>query len=473
MIDFTGLHVLVVGDVMLDRYLYGAVERVSPEAPVPVVARAREVAMPGGAGNVARNVTALGARATLVGLVGAGGVLRGEIARAGIEDRLVESATRPTTEKLRVIAGQQQMLRIDDEATGPLSEADEAGLLAALDAALTAGPDAIIVSDYGKGVCTPAVLARLRGGAPVLVDPKGADFSRYAGAACITPNAAEMALASGLPTRTEAECAAAARAVMARDGIGAILVTRSARGMMLVRAADALSVPARAQEVFDVSGAGDTVIAALALGLAAGRGATGAADAVLEDAMRLANAAAGIVVAKLGTATASAAELTAAMAGNGSALLDRAAVGTLVAQWKAAGLRVGFANGCFDILHAGHVGMLTQAAAACDRLVVALNDDASVTRLKGPGRPVNGLEDRAAVIAALRPVAAVTSFANDTPLALIEALLPDVLVKGADYSAGQVVGWPAVRAAGGRLLLAELLPGRSTTSILSRAEKTV
>lgn len=470
MIDFSGLHVLVVGDVMLDRYLYGAVERVSPEAPVPVLARAREVAMPGGAGNVARNVTALGARATLVGLVGQGGVLRAEIARAGIEDCLVESATRPTTEKLRVIAGQQQMLRIDDEATGALSAEDETGLLAALGAALAVGPDAIIVSDYGKGVCTPAVLARLsspapsgRRGAPVFVDPKGADFARYAGAACITPNAAEMALAAGLPTRTEEECAAAARHVMARDGIGAILVTRSGRGMMLVRPDGVLSVPARAQEVFDVSGAGDTVIAALALGVAAGRG--------LEEAMRLANAAAGIVVAKLGTATASAAELTGALAGQGSALLDRAAVAALVAQWKAAGLRVGFANGCFDVLHAGHVGLLAQAAAGCDRLVVALNDDASVTRLKGVGRPVNGLEDRAAVMAALRPVAAVTSFSDDTPLALIEALLPDVLVKGADYSEDQVVGWPAVRAAGGRLLLAELLPGRSTTAVLAQGLK--
>ena len=466
MIDFSGLHVLVVGDVMLDRYLYGAVERVSPEAPVPVFSRGRESVMPGGAGNVARNVIALGARVTLVGL--GGGVLRAELARAGVGDRLVESATRPTTEKLRVIAGQQQMIRIDDEATGALSAAEEAGLLAALDAALAERPDAIIVSDYGKGVCAPAVLGRLLsragagrpGGAPVFVDPKGADFARYAGAACITPNAAEMALAAGLPTRDEEECAAAARHVMARDGIGAILVTRSARGMMLVRPDEALSVPARAQEVFDVSGAGDTVIAALALGVASGR--------PMEEAMRLANAAAGIVVAKLGTATASAAELTAALAGQGSALLDLAAVRALVAQWKAAGLRVGFANGCFDILHAGHVGLLAQAAAGCDRLVVALNDDASVARLKGAGRPVNGLEDRAAVMAALRPVAAVTSFSDDTPLALIEALLPDVLVKGADYSAEQVVGWPAVRAAGGRLLLAELLPGRSTTAMLSR-----
>ena len=456
MIDFSGLRVLVVGDVMLDRYLYGAVERVSPEAPVPVFSRGRESVMPGGAGNVARNVTALGARATLVGL--GGGALRAELACAGVDDRMVESATRPTTEKLRVIAGQQQMLRIDDEATGALSPAEETGLLAALDAALAERPDAIIVSDYGKGVCTPAVLARLAG-APIFVDPKGADFARYAGAACVTPNATEMALAAGLPTRTEEECAAAARAVMARDGIGAILVTRSARGMMLVRPDDMLSVPARAQEVFDVSGAGDTVIAALALGVAAG--------GTLEEAIRLANAAAGIVVAKLGTATASAAELTAALAGQGSSLLDRAAVCALVAQWKSAGLRVGFANGCFDILHAGHVGLLAQAAAGCDRLVVALNDDASVARLKGPGRPVNGLEDRAAVMAALRPVAAVTSFADDTPLALIEALLPDVLVKGSDYAADQVVGWPAVQAAGGRLLLAELLPGRSTTQILA------
>lgn len=461
MLDFSALHVLVVGDVMLDRYLYGSVERVSPEAPVPILARGREVAMPGGAGNVARNITALGARATLVGLVGReNATLRAEIARAGITDALVESGTRPTTTKLRVVAGNQQMLRIDDEATEALNGDEEAGLLEALDRALAARPDAIIISDYGKGVLAPALLARLRGRAPVFVDPKGADFSRYAGAACITPNAAEMALAAGLPTRTEAECAAAARAVMARDGIAAILVTRSAKGMMLVRPESALSIPARAQEVFDVSGAGDTVIATLALAHAAGR--------ALEDAMRVANAAAGIVVARLGTATTSAAELSSALAGEaGSALLDLAAVQALVAQWKAAGLAVGFANGCFDILHAGHVALLTQAAAGCDRLVVALNTDASVARLKGPTRPVNRLEDRAVVIAALRQVAAVTSFSNDTPLTLIEALLPDVLVKGADYTAETVVGWPQVKAAGGRLLLAELLPGRSTTKILA------
>ncbi len=461
MLDFSGLHVLVVGDVMLDRYLYGSVERVSPEAPVPVFSRGRETSMPGGAGNVARNITALGARATLVGLVGSGsGELRAGLAAAGITAALVESPTRPTTTKLRVVAGNQQMLRIDDEATQPLSESEAAGLVAALDAALAERPDAIIISDYGKGVLAPAILARLRGRAPVFVDPKGADFSRYAGAACITPNAAEMALAAGLPTGSEEQCAEAARAVMARDGVGSILVTRSAKGMMLVRPDSALSIPARAQEVFDVSGAGDTVIATLALAHAAGR--------VLEDAMRIANAAAGIVVARLGTATTSAAELSAALAGGeGSALLDLAAVRALVAQWKAAGLSVGFANGCFDILHAGHVALLTQAASGCDRLVVALNSDASVARLKGPTRPVNRLEDRATVIAALRQVAAVTSFSDDTPLALIEALLPDLLVKGADYSAGTVVGWPQVQAAGGRLLLAELLPGRSTTKILA------
>lgn len=462
MLDFAPLHVLVVGDVMLDRYLYGSVERISPEAPVPVFSRGRESAMPGGAGNVARNITALGARATLVGLVGARSeALRDAIAAAGITDALVESATRPTTTKLRVVAGNQQMMRIDDEATGALSEAETTALLAAIEAALAARPDAVILSDYGKGVLSAPILARLRAaGVAVFVDPKGADFSRYAGATCITPNAAEMALAAGLPTRSDEDCAAAARAVMARDGVSAILVTRSAKGMMLVRPDALLSIPARAQEVFDVSGAGDTVIAALALAHAGGRS--------LEDAMRIANAAAGIVVARLGTATTSAAELTAALAGGeGSALLDLAATRALVAQWKAAGLSVGFANGCFDILHAGHVAMLAQAAAGCDRLVVALNSDASVARLKGPSRPVNRLEDRAAVIAALRQVSAVTSFSEDTPLATITALLPDVLIKGADYTAETVVGWPEVRANGGRLLLAELLPGRSTTAILA------
>lgn len=475
MLSFAGLRILVLGDVMLDRYLYGEVERISPEAPVPVVRLRETRAMPGGAGNVARNIAALGGEAVLVGLRGADAAGRDLAAllgaTPGIEDRMVESATRPTICKMRVVAGTQQVVRLDDETAAPAAAAEAAALGAAVAAALP-GAAALVLSDYAKGVLAPevtaaAIAAARAAGIPVLADPKSDDVALYRGASLLTPNARELARAARLPTGTEAEVAAAARAVMQRAGIPALLCTRADKGMTLVRADGAVaSVPAEAREVFDVSGAGDTVIATLALAHAGG--------APLEEAMRIANAAAGIVVGKLGTATVSAEELAHALhaqgeaSPGGDALLDREAARRLVAEWRAHGLRVGFTNGCFDVLHAGHVALLRAARRRCDRLVVALNTDASVARLKGPARPVNPLADRAAVIAALAAVDAVVAFAEDTPLALIQALMPDVLVKGADYTLDRVVGADVVQAAGGEVALVELLPGRSTTAILAR-----
>lgn len=476
MLDFTGLALVVAGDVMLDRYLYGDAARLSPEAPVPVVRLARGVAMPGGAGNVARNVAALGGRATLLGLAGrdaAGEELERLLAaEPGLASALVRGGARCTTSKLRVVAARQQVVRVDEEDAREATPAEQAEMLAALGAALR-GARALVLSDYGKGALPPpflreAIAAARAAGVPCLADPKGRDYARYAGADLLTPNARELSEATGMPTHSDAECEAAARALLAAVPLGAVLATRSERGMMLVRRGEAArSVPAQAREVFDVSGAGDTVIAALGLALAGGL--------PLAEAMRVANAAAGVVVGKLGTATCSPAELDHALReaeGATGEVLPWDAARRVADGWRAQGLRVGLANGCFDVLHAGHVAMLREARRRCDRLVVALNDDASVARLKGPSRPVNALADRAAVVGALAAVDAVVAFAEDTPLACIEALRPDALFKGSDYRPEQVVGAREVVGWGGRLELLDLLPGRSTTAILARGAAT-
>jgi D-beta-D-heptose 7-phosphate kinase/D-beta-D-heptose 1-phosphate adenosyltransferase len=475
MLDFAGIRVLVLGDAMLDRFLYGDVDRISPEAPVPVVRLRRSHAMPGGAGNVARNVSALGGTAVLVGLIGEDGAaaeLRALLAGdAGIEDATVAGPGRRTVLKTRVIAGNQQVARLDEEEARPADAAEAAALVEAV-RKRAAGCGALVLSDYAKGTLTPAAVAgaveAARGaGVPVFADPKSDDFGLYRGADCLTPNARELARAARMPTGTEAEIVAAARAAMRAAGVPALLCTRAERGMVLVHADGGhAAVAAQAREVFDVSGAGDTVIATLALAHAAGR--------PLEEAMRIANAAAGIVVGKLGTATVGAEELEHALhAGGvdgmeGPAALGLAAALRRVGEWRAQGLRVGFANGCFDVLHAGHVSLLQAARRRCDRLVVALNADASVARLKGPSRPINPLPDRAAVVSALAAVDAVVAFEEDTPLELIHALRPDVLVKGADYTEDRVVGADLVRASGGEVVLVDLLPGRSTTGIAAR-----
>jgi len=472
--DFSNATILCFGDVMLDRFAYCDSERISPEAPVPVLLLRRTQSMLGGAGNVARNIVALGGKAVLLGLIGedaAGAEVRALIAQnPGLVDRTTRSRRRPSVRKTRYMAAHQQILRVDEESTGELDSEEESALIAAADAAMP-GTDAVILSDYGKAVLGPRVLkaamARARRlGIPVYVDPKGEDFARYRGAACITPNQKELALAARLPVASDAEIVAAAQKVLREAGAGAILATRSDKGMVLVEAAGGVHIEAaRAREVYDVSGAGDTVVAVMALACAAGYS--------MAQAMRLANTAGGIVVGKLGTATVELDELLLELARD---VRDKewhhakhyslAETETLVRRWKSRGLRVGFTNGCFDIVHAGHVALLAAARAQCDRLVVALNDDAGVRRLKGPQRPVNPLADRAAVIAAVEAVDAVISFAEETPIELIRRLKPDVLVKGGDYTVDTVVGADAVQAAGGRVVLVDLVEGRSTTRLI-------
>ena len=473
--DFSKLTVLCAGDIMLDRFVHGDVERISPEAPVPVIRLRETREMLGGAGNVASNISSLGGRAILVGLIG--GDDSGQRLRRLVEDRgrvvpaLVETTQRPTICKTRFFAGRQQVVRADEESSAPLHESEEHALLACLDAHLV-HVQAVILSDYGKGVLSRGFLARAIAaarayGLPVFIDPKRTDFACYAGATCITPNLREFAAASGATdVETEEGIAAAAAPLLERADAAAILVTRSERGMTLVeRNGDVSSAPARAREVFDVSGAGDTVIATLALAHASGRS--------LAAAMHVANAAAGVVVSKLGTATADIAEVMHELAAQdteaaSAGLTPRDQAAALVSRWRDQGYAVGFTNGCFDILHPGHVSLLAFSRRQCDRLVVALNTDASISRLKGPGRPVNELARRAQVMAAIRYVDCVVAFDEDTPLELIGTLLPDVLVKGADYTTDQVIGGDIVRAAGGRVVLAELVPGQSTTGLIAR-----
>lgn len=466
--------VLCLGDVMLDHFLYGEVTRISPEAPVPVFRIVRETLMLGGAGNVARNLSALTAGSTFVACVGDDAAGR-EVARllgreAGVEPCLETLGDRRTTEKSRFVAGAQQLLRADREDVAEVSGPVAAAVLARVKARL-AECRVLALSDYGKGLLTPALLTEAlalaaAAGVPAIVDPKGRDYARYRGAFLATPNRAELAEATGMPVSGDAEIVSAARHLIESCGIANVLVTRSQDGMTLVEGSGAVHhVAARAREVFDVSGAGDTVVATVSAVLAVGGS--------LVDAAVLANLAGGIVVGKIGTATVSLAELYAAAdaAGGGRdggkcMALDLARA--TVAAWREQGLTVGFTNGCFDLLHPGHVSLLRQARAACDRLVVGLNSDASVRRLKGPTRPVQNENARASVLGALADVDAVVIFEEDTPIEAIRALTPEVLVKGADYTVETVVGADLVIGAGGRVVLARLEDGFSTTRTVNK-----
>jgi D-beta-D-heptose 7-phosphate kinase/D-beta-D-heptose 1-phosphate adenosyltransferase len=460
--------VAVIGDVMVDEYLTGRVDRISPEAPVPVVRGVELKAVAGGAANVAANVAALGAQVRLVGVVGLGGAAEVEAlisAKGRARGLLIEDASRRTIRKMRVISNRQQIVRLDHEDLHPLSHEIEAALIAAAGRAI-ADSDIVVLSDYGKGLFGDQALASIialakTAGKPVVVDPKRPEFSAYSGADLVTPNRGELARASGLPVDTNAEAEAAARVAQAQFG-GGLLLTRSEQGMSYFPLeGPAIHAPTAAREVFDVSGAGDTAIATLAAALAAGF--------AMGEAIHLANHAAGLVVAKAGTATLSLRELIAALAppsGSG-ALVSWEDARRLREAWAREGLTVGFANGCFDILHPGHVALLAEAAAGCDRLIVALNSDASTRRLKGPTRPAQMQEARACVMGALKGVAAVVIFEEDTPKALIEALQPDLLVKGADYRIEDVVGADVVQARGGRVLLVETVAGHSTTRLLA------
>lgn len=468
-----GTRALVMGDAMLDRFVYGRVERISPEAPIPVLSVEAERVMPGGAGNVARNLAALGAEVVFLSVVGddeAGAALaRVFDEHPGIEARLTPAAGRATTIKTRFVAMGQQILRADRETTAALDAVQGAALIAALEAAL-AGRDVLVLSDYGKGVLTETVTAAAIAAAkvakiPVIVDPKGRDYGRYAGASVVTPNRKELAEATAMPAANDAEIAAAARGLIAAHGFGAVLVTRAQDGMSVVTTSGVHHLKAEAREVFDVSGAGDTVVATLAAAL--GRGAT------LADAAQLANSAAGIVVGKVGTAVVHRDELAAALRERELSVIEAKLVGRdraaeIARDWRARSLKVGFTNGCFDLLHPGHVTLLARARSLCDRLIVGLNSDASVRRLKGETRPVQPDIARATVLAALGTVDLVTIFEEDTPQALIKVLRPDLLVKGGDYKVADIVGADFVQSYGGSVEIVDIVPGFSTTGTLAR-----
>ncbi|BCP53391.1 bifunctional protein HldE [Kaistia sp. 32K] len=468
--------VAVIGDVMVDRYITGSVSRISPEAPVPVLLHGDVRVVAGGAANVAANAAALGADVTLVGYVGAdaeAAELRatlGKLSNISLA-HLVVDETRPTVTKTRVMSGRQQIVRIDAESPGAPGSASEAALIAAGKAAIGEA-DVVVLSDYAKGVLSDAVVTSLIAeanarGVPVIVDPKRRTFEAYRGATIVTPNRKELFEATGLADDTD-EQAVLAAAEGGRQFGGDVLVTRAEKGMTLWRQNGTVThVAAEAREVFDVSGAGDTVVAALAVGLAAGQ--------ALEASVIMANAAAAIAVSKLGTAIVTRAELVAALdrashaEDHAGALVSLEAAAKIVARWQARGSRVVFTNGCFDLLHPGHIALIEASAREGDRLVVGLNTDASVQRLKGPTRPLQDEQARARVMGALRAVDLVVLFGEDTPLETIQALKPDVLVKGADYREDQVVGADFVKANGGRLVLANIVPGRSTSALVAAA----
>jgi D-beta-D-heptose 7-phosphate kinase/D-beta-D-heptose 1-phosphate adenosyltransferase len=473
--------VLCIGDLMLDEFNYGGVNRISPEAATPVIGVYRQETMIGAAGNVSHNIVRLGGQSIFIGVVGedeAGRKLMNELAEVrSIESYVLVDRSRITTRKVRFVSEHHSshLLRADWEQPTRIDADLEK---TALDRALAALPrvQSVVLSDYAKGMLTPNIIrgvidAARKQGTPVVVDPKGTDYTRYRGATVVTPNRKELADATRLPVSSRAEVEAAAAEVARIIDCEAILVTLSEDGMMLLqRGAQPVYVPAHPVRVRDVSGAGDTVVAALSLMLAIG--------ADFESAMRAANGAASVVVGKRGIATVSAAELrarilpAASLAPEEKIIHDWKVLDERLFEWRRQGLRIGFTNGCFDLLHPGHVRLLTEARGACDQLIVGLNSDASVKRLKGEGRPVQEQQARAEVLAALEAVDVVVVFEQDTPLELIRRVRPRVLVKGADYTVEEVVGREEVEATGGEIVLVDLVPGYSTSNLLLRRPAT-
>jgi len=465
---------LVIGDLMLDRYLWGEVERISPEAPVPVVLLKRETECAGGAANVAANLAGLGLKTRLVGFIGAdddGSRLKRAIQDIGVETRgLLHAETLATIAKTRIIGGHQQMIRLDRESRAAYSRKDAEALLREMHRQLADHPSVVVLSDYAKGVLTPelcqaAIAEARRLGIPLLVDPKGRDYAKYAGATALTPNKRETAEACQVDTRNNSALLAAAAQLRSELKLDFLAVTRGEEGVSLIEDDHFLHIPATAKQVFDVSGAGDTVIATLAAGLVAGL--------QRHEALHLANLAAGIVVGKIGTVPVKYEELLHELTLEGTTeqadkVCDLPRLLARVAQWRAAGERIVFTNGCFDLLHAGHVTYLEQARNLGNRLVLGLNTDRSVSALKGPSRPVIHEQDRARVLAALEAVDAVILFDEDTPLSLIKQIKPDVLAKGSDYSEDQVVGSAEVKSWGGRVALVDIVPGRSSSGIIEK-----
>ena len=470
--SFSDAKVLVIGDVMLDRFWHGKATRISPEAPVPVVKVSDVDDRPGGAGNVAVNLAALGVATTLSGL--AGDDAHAVLLRAAVEAKGVRWSVMPcaaeTIVKLRVMSRSQQLIRMDFE--GSFSDYVDSSFLQ-YSTNLIAEHDVVLLSDYAKGTLSQVgslIDACRSHGVPVLVDPKGADFERYRGASIITPNLTEFEAIVGACFQDDDLISSRAKTLCATHDFDAVLVTRSERGMTLQpKEGEPLHLPALAREVFDVTGAGDTVIAAIAAGMASHES--------LENATRLANVAAGLVVGKVGTAAVTRSELSGAL--QDESLDDRSVsadegvvteveVLAVVAQLKAAGKRIVLTNGCFDILHPGHVSYLSEAATLGDVLIVAVNNDASVSRLKGDDRPVNNLDARMSVLAGLRSVSYVVPFSEDTPARLIEAVTPDVLVKGGDYDVSQIAGHEHVIAEGGKVVILDFVEGHSTTATIAR-----
>lgn len=464
--------ILVVGDLIVDRYLWGSATRISPEAPVPVVRVERRTVVLGGAANVAANLASLGAPVDLAGYVGQDGdaqILLDAAAQAGIgTDAVVALPRFPTIVKSRVIADDRQVLRFDDERAVPLTVSESDQIVARVQALLDGDSyTALIISDYAKGVCTPElcqaviVLCRERG-IPVIVDPKGRDYGKYGGATAIKPNRVEiieLAQAMGWPADDPVDCAVRLRDYLDLDFVA---LTLGAHGIAVVQRDGLHEIPTVAREVFDVSGAGDTVIATLVFAMATGIG--------IEDGVALANLAAAQVIARTGTSTIGRDELLLAVQDkerNRSVrkLYSIDELTTLVHAWKAQGLRVAVTNGCFDLIHAGHVRLLEDSAAETDRLIVAINSDASITRLKGEARPIMPVEARSVVLSALECIDALVVFEEDTPLAVIEAVRPDMLIKGGDYTVETVVGSDLVLSYGGEVRLVPLVPGYSTTRL--------
>ena len=473
--DFTKTTVLVVGDVMLDRYFWGDVERISPEAPVPVVHVLKKNQVPGGAGNVALNLSGLGADCHLIGVCGndeAGEFLVSYFARQGITTDLINIEGRSTTAKTRIIGRGQQLLRMDEEETGVLPHGVYENLFRIFNASVE-NAHAVIISDYGKGVFQQQLARKVIGRCaqnkiPVFVDPKGNDWGRYEGATCITPNTAEFKLVAPDMTGDDASFEREAKRVMDQYHLSQLLVTKGPRGMSLFHQnRKSIHITSDAREVFDVSGAGDTVISTLAASVGAGMDT--------ENAARLANMAAGIVVGKIGTKPITAKELEQTFYGKVIGGINKRMLpgeaSEFIAKWRNQGQQIVFTNGCFDILHIGHIKLLHAAAAEGDKLIVGLNSDASIKKIKGPLRPVMGEDERAAILSSLKCVDMVVVFSEETPIELIKAFQPDVIVKGGDYTPETVVGHDIVRCRGGRVVIVPLVEGFSTTGKIERMKK--
>ncbi len=462
--DYSTSGVLIIGDVMLDRYWYGPTGRISPEAPVPVVKVEDNEERPGGAANVAMNIAALGGHASIIGLTGEdepASVLAETLDSLKVNCNFIALPDYPTITKLRVISRGQQLIRLDFE--DKFENVDAGLFLSRMEQSLP-HVQAVVLSDYAKGALehVQQMIRKARAaGVPVFVDPKGADFERYRGASLLTPNMSEFEQVVG-KVKSDEELVAKGLALIETYDLDALLVTRSEHGMTLLRRGQApFHLPTQAKEVFDVTGAGDTVISVLSASVAAGK--------PLDEACALANAAAGVVVGKLGTSTVSTIELAEAVHGSKDSdygIISEPALIEAVKKARAKGEKVVMTNGCFDILHAGHVSYLNHAAELGDRLIVAVNTDESVRRLKGAGRPVNPTDRRMAVLAGLGAVDWVVPFSEDTPQRLISEVLPSLLVKGGDYKPEEIAGGEEVIAAGGEVRVLNFEDGCSTTEII-------